>query len=669
MSKARKGLGIKELKNATDAKLDELVNLVEELKYGDKFLTPLQKESLKELVDPKKFKRPMELVTQREVIEEYKETAEIMSGKITQFIQDNIFPTVDIKEKNALVRRTVDRASNAIDAVETKIIERDKYFDKLLKDAEKARKKHLSMGERFKRAVVPQNVEIFQTLSGQKIALLPEEKLVFTELIKFFGEAKNGLHLERYRKYYVTHLDQSLLEALVQSNGDIKKAIEIVRKRYNRRDLQHRLPVNVMLELDNIIGSKKFFRFALPRAGEVQPTMNLRKIIHTYSELYETKLGLETVLPEGQAITQLLLQPRTADWMRSYLQNLKGRGLDFKFRSGKAGWLSRVADNIVSLGYIKLLGVNYWSAAKNLVAGEANNFITQDFNKFLTGKKRFITEPKKVFEIMRQTHIMEGAFYEYMSQGASLLNRRARDITLIMQKAGEFEIRGSLLAGELTEAEWAAGAISPQRTREIKDLIAKSQGVFTAVDTPLWLQTWYGRMFTQMNRWRITNINLLRRTVPKAYKDYKAGKRNTRAQRQLLKMFFMYGMGMYLAYELRKAGFKRAAKVAQSSAEVINSIVSLFTTPVILDMVRNNPTISFMGETFFSIQQLANYIGVPGVEEPRNIIFQQGLGDTYIAPVERGKELLGIGGDGGSADLDFDFDFDFDLDLDLDLDL
>ncbi len=65
------------------------------------------------------------------------------------------------------------------------------------------------------------------------------------------------------------------------------------------------IPIDVMLELDNIIGSEKFFKYALERKGYGKPTTNLRKILHGYSTLYETKMALDQILPEGQAVVQL----------------------------------------------------------------------------------------------------------------------------------------------------------------------------------------------------------------------------------------------------------------------------------------------------------------------------------------------------------------------------
>jgi len=226
---------------------------------------------------------------------------------------------------------------------------------------------------------------------------------------------------------------------------------------------------------------------------------------------------------------------------------------------------------------------------------------------------------------------------------------------LIGMRGGEYEIRTSIFVGELTPEEFASGKISVERIREIKDKIAITQGIFSKTDSPLWLQTWYGRLIMQMNRWRITNAMLLRRLIVGTKNELKAGVKFGKNQRGLVKAFIMYGMGMYLSYELGKAGYKKAARVAESMAEAVNSIVALLTTDVIYRTIADNPTYSVLRELTFTIQNLANYIGVPGAEEPRKLEFKRGIGKTWIAPIERMKELLGVEETPVVGGLKFDF--------------
>ena len=617
VSRIKKSLQIENLKQTGQPQLQKLREFLTGLKKGDAFLSEKQVVALSDLL---KGVENLELAPKRVLIDQFGEKTEIMAEGITGRVLNELVPTVDIKEGHPLVTRITDKADNLLFEATEEISRRDKNFEEMISKAEKSRK--LPIGEKIKRAITPQNKEIFAAMGGEKVALTREEAAVVAYLRNFFKKVRDDLKLEKYRQNYITHLEKDLTEKIL-TDGVLNSVIDIFKLRKSDN-----IPLNVMLELDNIIGSEKFFRFALERKGGISPTTNIRKILHDYSSLYETKKALDSILPEGQAIVQLLLKPKTAVWTKKFLQNLKGRGLDTNFRTGKMGWLAKVADGIIDISYTKLLGLNYWSALKNIVAGEANSFITQDLRTYLLGKQRFITHPRKSVKMALDYGVLEGTYVDYAQQGINKF-KKARDLLMFGMKVGEYEMRTSVFVARLTPEEWASEKISVEKIRKIKDDIAITQGIFSKTDSPLWVQAWYGRMIMQMNRWRITNAMLVRRLIKD--KNY-AG---------LSKAFILYGVGLYLAYELRKAGYKQAAKVARAMGETINSIVEAVTTSVLLDTIRKNPTISILGEFVYDIQRLANYVGI--AEEPRKIEFQKGISDTWIAPIERPKELLGIG--------------------------
>lgn len=632
VSRIKKALQIDNIKRADQPKLQELYDFMSKLEKGDAFLTPKQVSALSDIL--KEIERP-DLVPKRIVIDQFGEKEEVLGKGITGRILNELVPTIDIKEGHPLVSKIVNKADELLRQAEKEVEKQNRNVDKMMDKAVISRVKLLPFGEKLKREVIPQDKEIFQAMSGQKIELTREEVAVVAYLKNFFKKVREDLKLEKYRQHYITHLEQPLTEKIL-NEGFIKAVVDIFKLKPKEN-----IPLNIMLELDNIIGSEKFFRFALERKGGISPTTNIRKIVNDYSRLYETKKALDQILPEGQAVVQLLLQPKTAVWTKRFLQNLKGRGLDTNFRTGKMGWLAKMADGIIDVGYIKLLGLNYWSALKNLVAGEANSFIYQDFRTYLAGKKRFATSPVKSVKMALEYGILEGTFADYTQRGIGKL-KKLQDLAMIGQRGGEYEIRTSIFVAELTPEEFASGKITPERVREIKDVIGITQGIFSKTDSPLWIQTWYGRLLLQMNRWRITNAMLLRRLIRDVIEEQRRGQRYGKGARRLSKAFIIYGIGMYLAYELGKAGYKKAAKVAQSMAETVNSIIALLTTDVIYRTIADNPTYSVLKELTFTIQNLANYIGVPGVEEPRELEFARGIEETWIAPIERTRELLGI---------------------------
>ncbi len=627
MPRIKEKYGIKEWKNATRPQLEGVLQDLRSLEKATNFLTEKQIEGLADLAKEVGIE-DLKYMPVEKVVGMLGEKAETMGTGVMQHIMNEILPTVDLKEFNPVVKKIVNQADRVFDVANKNVEETYDKFSKLITAAEKSRT-GLSAGDKFSRMLVPQNREIFQAMSGMDVKLTPAEQKLVDELKSYFQKARDDLKLEKYRKNYITHLQQGLTERIL-NQGMIPAVMDIF-KLNNRLNI----PIDIMLELDNIIGSKKFFKYALERKGGLVPTMNVRKIINDYAHLYETKMALDQVLPAGQAATRLLLQPRTAQWMKRFLQNLKGRGLDSNFRTGKMGWLANVADKIVDLGYVKLLSLNWKSAVKNVIAGETNSFIWQDFSKYLEGKKKFLTNPIKVTKMAMENHILEGTFAEYSQVGLVGKTKKLQDLMMLGQQMGEYEIRGSLFASELTPEEWASGKLTPERQREIKDVVAITQGIFSKTDSPLWTQHWFGRMTMQMNRWRITNAMMTRRIINGATEEVKKGIYNGRNMRRLAKLAVMYGAGMYASYEASKAGYKTASTLVKSFGENFNSIMELLTLKPVTDAVANNPTIQSLQEISFSLLELADYMGIPGVAKPQALQFNKGIEDTYIAPIDQ----------------------------------
>lgn len=629
LKKLKDFAGIENIKKSSEPLAKKLVSFVEDLNPQDKFLSEKQQKDLKDII--KELPNP-EVTPKRIVLEKFGEQKAILSDGIISKIDPGLVPTVDIKQGHPLITRIVDKVSEKMIKAEDNINVRNKELDKLVTAAEKSREKLLSPEENLKRKVYPQNKEIFEALGGLRKDLTPEEAKVVSYLRDFFSKAKDELKLEKHRKNYVTHLEKPFIENILDKG--LFPAIKIALGGPYRKT---ELPVDIMLELDNIIGSEKFFKFALQREGYGDPTTNIRQIVNQYSHLYETKKVLDEILPESQAITKNLLQGKSAVWMKNFLKNLKGRGLDSNFKNGPMGWLAKTADAIVDVGYLKLLGLNWKSMFKNIVAGEANAWIYQDFPTYLKGKERFISNPRKAYDLATKYGALEGTYSDFAQKGIGAL-KKYQDMAMIGQKVGEVEIRSSIFASMLTDREWKNGEISPAKFQEIKDVIAKTQGIFTKWDSPLLLQTWYGRMFFQMNRWRITNAMLLKGIVEGASEDVKAGKFNSQNVARLGKTLLAYGSGMYISYQLGLAGYKTASDVARNMAQTLDGILSLFTKGELSKMFSDNPTFQTIEEISNTIQNTAKYLHVPGAQKAKG----KGIEDTYVAPVEAAKDVLEV---------------------------
>ncbi len=616
LARAKSVAGIEEWKNATKTQLDRVLEIVKSLKEGDKFLTENQYNALGDYV--KVFSKPKELVTVREIQDVFKEQDEIMNGVVTRYISNTLIPTVDVKEGHEVISKVVDNADLQLRIAHKNIKSVNEKLDRLLSEAEKSRKQGLFKTETQKR--------IFQWLSGDTIGagLTPKELVVAQYLKDYFKTVRTELELERSRRNYIPHIPKTFWEKFVENKFNLTNTI----KSY-RTTPESDLPMSILLNLDQIVGSEKFFKFGMERKGGVDPTFNLRRILHEYSSLVENKKALDQILPEGQAAMNLLLQPKSAIWMKQYLQNLKGRGLDANFRNGKAGWILKGADKIVGFNYVRLLGGNLVSGIKNLVAGESSSFIYQPVMTYLTGKKRFFTAPKKAYRIINDTGLLEGSYVELVKQNFVSTGKQVLNWTLYgTMEAGEYEMRGSFFLGELTPEEWRTEKVTPERVREIMNKIAITQGVYSRIDSPLFVQTGIGRALMQFGRWKITNSLLVRRIVDGTYKEFKQGNFNGPNMHRAMKMFAVYALGSYLAYELGKRGNKVAQKVAKASTELFGTLVNLI--PEILKSgTGQNPAQQTLAALLYSYQELAGYTGL--AKAPSNVTMNNGIEDMYVS--------------------------------------
>lgn len=625
VSKLKKYIGIENIKTTQTDKLKQLESFLGDLKKEDKFMSEKQITDLKDII--KDIPNP-EVTPKRIIVEKFGEKEEVLSKGLFGKVMNELIPTVDIKQGSPLITKIVNKANDVLSFAQKEIDRRNMMFEELISRAEKSREKLLSPQDKILRKITPQNKEIFSAMSGNKVNLTKEEAAVVAYLKNFFRMTRRELELEKYRKNYITHMEKDLTEKILTRG--INNTIKDILGGRKEGDI----PTDLMLELDNIIGSEKFFKFALERKGGIDPTTNIRQIINSYSSLFETKKALDQILPEGQAIVKNLLKGKNALWMKRYLQNLKGRGLDYNFRNGKMGWLAKVADGVIDIGYQKLLGFNYISPLKNIVAGESNSWIFQDFKTYLTGKQRFLSNPKKAYTLAKEYGLLDGTYAEFSQKGIGKL-KKLQDLSMIGQRAGEVEIRSSIFASMLSEGEWSSGKIAKEKILDIKDTIAITQGIFSKTESPLFLQTWYGRMFFQMNRWRITNIMLLRRISVGAYKDISEGNYNTANVTRLGKMIAAYGIGMYISYQMYEAGYKEAGDIAKNTAQTLDGVFSLFTEAQLIKMFTDNPTLQMFKELSSTIQDFTFYLYVPGSKPSK----ERGIEDTYIAPLKTYEDV------------------------------
>jgi hypothetical protein len=300
------------------------------------------------------------------------------------------------------------------------------------------------------------------------------------------------------------------------------------------------------------------------------------------------------------------------------------------------------------------LGVNWKSAIKNIVAGENNSLIFQSLGNYLKGKARLFGSPKKAYKIISDSGFLNGSYIDVVEIHAvkGKIKKVIDTIAFGGMEFGEYEIRGSFLLGEMTDLEWKHGelgvtgvtvdgnaiideGLAIKRFRSILDNIAKTQGVYSRVDSPLALQTTIGRSVFQFGRWKITNVQLVRNLVAQSVKDIRAGDVNSKNTRSLLKMVILIAFWTFVAWKLAQAGYKTASKMAKAGTELINLFLNPFEE--LKTLLTENPLMGKLSEIAFSHAELISLIS--GGDKPSAISFNSGIESTFLAGLETLKDI------------------------------
>jgi len=615
-----KNIGVKEWKNATKEQVEKVLQRLKTFKEGDKLPTEKSMAGLKALYPEKDLAGK----TVREISEELGAGLDPLRKGIKNLIS-LVEPIARTKRvRGDVFKRVIDNVQYGEQAsfIRKKIFA--DTFDKNLKLAYK------SKGLLTSKKKVWTN--IFNYLDTGKGKLTEGEQKLADFMKRYFKNAKeylvNNGDMARGRAFYVPHRAAELTE-LIKDNGLLSGINKWNKNRKFSTSGAAGLPADIWVNLDNIMGTNKFFKFALERKGVLSTSKNVERIFKEYMSLFESKKFLDNVLPQIHAASNVLTPPssNSAKWLQQYGKQLKGR---------QYGIFANAVDKVVSLNYFLKLAFSVPSAVKNMVGGEINNLIVNGFFKLMKGKERLATRPFKAYNIATKYGFLTGDYVDIARQGViSKAGKAATTAGFIPQKLAEMEIRTSQVAGLLTHKEFKTGILSRNRILEIMDNIESTQGVFTAARSPLAVKTPYGRAALQFSRWIITDTDMSTRIVKGAFK----GTEKLKNQARLVRRLTAYVAGGYMAVELDKAGYDNAKKYAEVIQEPINATIKALNGELATQAVAENPSLQLISELNYSLKWVSWKMGVGDM--PQVIEVKKGITETFLAP-ERQLEALGL---------------------------
>ncbi len=615
----RKGFKYKKnYKNMTEKELKTLIDETSKLKKGDRLLKKEEVKALKDYIGKDALK------TKREIFKKYgtkKKMFKTVTGGRLSAIHN-------LKNRNKASKLLVGTTLKKLQRVKIRRKKIVNEFDNLYKKAVLSR---LLRGGKKK---VWENT--WKYLNGQKVELNDNEKKLAEYVKNYFQKAKKEMEERglKTRKYYSPHQKAQLAE-LIGRYGLIKG----LRKHLNlqKEEELSGMSREVWSALDDIMAKQTFASFEKKRSGKLKEVShNIDRYFKDYVKLYEKKRELDEIVPAMQVGSEILLKNDKLGQkvLDDYIRQQKGRALDYKFKQAMP-ILSKGVDKIIDFGFYSKLAFNLGSWIPNLIGGEINQLTKLLPHRYLLGKTRALTRPRKLWKIIDKYALMEGNYVDYATQ--SLVGKAGKAISklsMLPTELVEAEMRGTQIAGLLTRKEWKTGKISENRIQKILDALDETQGIYDLERTPLFLKTQVGRATSQFARYMYTNKSMLNKIL----RDIKKGKNRTKNIYRLAQLGALYGIGMAGAYEAMKTGDKEAEKKWKALQEPVSNWIGMTSGIIPVSMMAENPTIETIREINNTVQLMAYRYGLTDKAPRYN---DKQLKDTYIAGV-RSLQRLGI---------------------------
>lgn len=335
---------------------------------------------------------------------------------------------------------------------------------------------------------------VLDVLSGKKdkSTLTPEEQILVDELLKFQKEAKPIMTDKNVlRNYDFPLLRRGFFEAWKYDG-----LADALKEKWNQKNPRE---VNsILAEWSRTTSGEVFNPFALKRVGRTIPTMDLKKRLGAYTDIYTTKKHLDPILPTINRMIRALDKEglkNNAKWIKDYADEILGKEFDEGWSEGN----KKILSGLMTYNRLRYLWWNTAGAGVNWLAGKYQALMSPDMpiKDFLLGEARFFTPSGQ--KLLIDKGIIDAGHLEslntYRGAAKELLS------PYILYALGERHIQGALYLGKLTKEEFRSGKISPQRDREILEIKGASQGFYHKGLRPDMVRTTLGRGAAQFRLW------------------------------------------------------------------------------------------------------------------------------------------------------------------------
>jgi len=466
-------------KKMTAEQLQKFETELQPFQKGDVFLS----QRILETIDRTELKG---VKTLREVRETFAKRTGIpvdMRGKIVVGKWDRWLSDTPLAKQSPFHRVMIEDFHKVILEADAKFYQFEEVSNALATKARASRERTLS------EKLIPTDELIFDYLSSpdkKAIAkrMTPEEIDYAIFLEDKFAEALTYLieteALKTGRENYITNLRRDFFETAKESG--VKQAFKEILEQ-QRLDEQ---TFSVRDELSGeILGLDKFFKFAIPRSGELTPTKNVARAASTYFKTLERKKALDSYTPKIMAFADALSEMKTKNdvpeinaalktFVKEWINTKKGKPAKGFIPVGSA--VDRAFGVLKTATTLLDLGGNIPVQVAS-VGGEAVAVFSQMGAKARATAKRRLktTQGKKIIE--EHKNIIGKTLFDELTDASNSFGDKAATALFGGFKLSATRSNKIQLLGNLTEAEFRTGKIDPGRLSQIKLAMGETRAI------------------------------------------------------------------------------------------------------------------------------------------------------------------------------------------------
>lgn len=397
--------------------------------------------------------------------------------------------------------------------------------------------------ERFKQAIAPMDELVFGYIEAEN----KEEYRTTNEMTKeevdlavflmtrLFLPAKDYMQTEYAmgtRENYITHIRRGLGETFINAISEGKSVPKAVREAVNEvfsSQKEDEIQFGILAgKTGDVVAFEKWFKFAMPRSGELVPTKNVAKASLAYARAYYKKRAVDSFVPEVMAVAKmqerivgttpkgLPKNPKVQEFINEMLNDAKGRKIQFITEQGST------TDNGLRFG-VMFTAFKYLGFRPVLgLASFVGEFVATARATTMLEKWRGLS---RTIQVSKAHNINQK--YKYFTGRNPLvelfspeheITTRIKQAALVIYSLGSFFNTRFYLRAKMTEAEWKNELMNDERMVEITKEMSKWR------KTPFYITslaggTAVGSVFSQFATWAIPIVTTTISDTQKTYEN------------------------------------------------------------------------------------------------------------------------------------------------------